>query len=161
MSRLNFLCDALDNQRNLTKWYLKKIPHDILDERLAVNGTKLNSPLWIVSHLIWTDYHIGMLPMGYKKQPEEWIGQVGFKSSGEMPENAPSLETILNQFDEVHQEKLAFFKSLPDDQLDGDYTISSLGFKNNYYALLHLLRHEGVHTGGIATFCKLKGIPTI
>lgn len=161
MSKIELLCDALDNQRGLTKWYLRKIPQEMLAERIDVNGTKLNSPLWLVAHLIWTDYNIGMLPLGYGKEPEKWINAVGFGSTGEMPTDAPSIEDIFSKFDEVHQEKLAFLKTLNDAVLDQAFAITSLGFKNNYYALLHLLRHEGVHTGGIATFCKLKGIKTI
>lgn len=161
MSRIELLCDALDNQRRLTKWYLKKIPKEILGERVEVDGIKLNSPLWLVSHLIWTDYNIGLLPLGHKNHNHKWLDQVGFKSSGEMPEDAPSIDEIFELFDNTHQLKLDFFKNLNDSILDEPFAVEWLGFKNNYYALLHLIRHEGVHTGGISTFCKLKGIKTV
>ncbi|MEZ5007097.1 MAG: DinB family protein [Chitinophagales bacterium] len=161
MSRIKLLCDALDNQRGLTKWYLKKIPQEMLAERIEANGVKLNSPLWLVSHLIWTDYSIGLFPLGFKDKQPEWLNGVGFKSSGEMPENAPNTQAILDLFDSSHQLKLDFFQTLDEAILDEPYAVEWLGFKNNYYALLHLLRHEGVHTGGIATFCKLKGIKTV
>ncbi len=161
MSRIDLLCDVLDNQRRLTKWYLKKIPKEMLGERIEVDGVKLNAPIWLVAHLIWTDYNIGLLPFGHKGHKHEWLNQVGFKSTGDMPENIPSVDEIFKLFDDTHQLKLDFFKSLDDSILDEPYAVEWMGFKNNYYALLHLVRHEGVHTGGIATFCKLKGIKTV
>ena len=161
MSRIKILCDALDNQRRLTKWYLKKIPQEMLAERIEANGIKLNSPLWLVAHLIWTDYSIGLFPFGFKGEQPQWLNEVGYKSSGELPNNAPNTQKILDLFDSTHQLKLDFFQTLEESILDEPYPVEWLGFKSNYYALLHLLRHEGVHTGGIATFCKLKGIKTV
>ena len=77
MSRAKLLCDVLENQRRLTKWYLKRIPVEDLSIRIEVNGRELNSPLWNVAHLIWTDYHIGLLPMGYKTEVPEWGSKSG------------------------------------------------------------------------------------
>ena len=86
---------------------------------------------------------------------------MGFGSSGDIPEEMPQYSELKALFDKVHSEKIAFFNGLEDAVLDQPYHIESLGFKNNYYGLLHLVRHEGVHCGSISTFCKLRGIKTI
>jgi hypothetical protein len=158
---ISIVCDLLDYQRKVTSWYLKKIPLELLGERIEVNGVFLNAPLWIVCHLIWTDYFIALQPFGYKGEAPKWIEFFSLGSPGELPENLPSTEEILKSFDEVHLEKLAFIRTLSESILEQPHVLSHLGFKNNYYALLHLARHEGVHTGGLATFCKLKGFKTI
>ena len=160
-NRLELLCDILDNQRRLTNWYLKKIPVDDMNKRLNIDDQHLNSPLWVISHLIWTDYGIGMLPLGFKEAPPSWVQDVAFGSSGVLPENFPSYEEVKQCMDDTHAKKLAFFKSLDDTVLDEEYAHKALGFKNNYYALLHLVRHEGVHCGGLAAFCKFEKIKTV
>jgi hypothetical protein len=161
MSTIAVLGDLLDYQRKVTTWYLKKIPVESLKDRIEVNGVFLNAPLWIVAHLIWTDFFIALNPLGYKGESPKWIDSFGLGSSGELPTDIPSVEEILQTFDEVHQKKLEFIKDLDESIFDQPHVLSHLGFKNNYYALLHIARHEGVHTGGLATFCKVKGIKTI
>ncbi len=158
---ISTICDILDFQRKLTIWYLKKIPIELLKERVNVNGVFLNAQLWIIGHLIWTDYFIGLHPLGYKGEAPKWIEFFGFGSSGILPDDLPTIADILKKLDEVHQEKLVFIRALDESILEEPYLVNQLGFKNNYYALLHLVRHEGVHTGGLATFCKLKGIKTV
>ena len=159
--RIELLCDVLDNQRNLTKWYLKRIPEGMETTPVIVDGVKLNTPYWQVAHLIWTDYSVGLKALGYKGSVPEWINHVGFGSSGEIPESMPAYADLLQVFTDSHTVKLDFLRTLTDEVLDADYAIPSLRFKNNYYALLHLARHEGVHCGHIAAFCKLNGIKTI
>lgn len=160
-SRIELLCDVLDNQRRLTNWYLNRVPVEDVALRIEAEGRALNSPLWNIAHLIWTDYGIGMLPLGYKQPPPVWIQHVGFGSSGEIPDDFPDFGEVKRVFDETHDLKTEFFKSLSDDMLDAEYAHTALGFRNNYYALLHLARHEGVHCGSIAAFCKIKGIKTV
>lgn len=161
MNNSTLLINVLENQRKLTKWYLKKIPLKDLDIRIKVDDKVLNSPLWIISHLIWTDYNIGLLPLGFKCEVPDWVNKVGFGSSGELPEGMPDTNSLIELFDSVHSQKLEFINSLDESILNAPYALTNLGFKNNYYALLHLARHEGVHCGGIATFCKLRGIKTV
>jgi hypothetical protein len=160
-NRLELLCDVLENQRRLTNWYLKKIPVEDMARRIEAEGKHLNSPLWNVAHLVWTDYGIGLLPLGYTDTPPAWIQHVGFGSDGSLPDDFPAFEEVKRVFDDTHERKLAFFKSLDDAILDADYAHAALGFKNNYYALLHLARHEGVHCGQLASFCKIRGIKTV
>lgn len=160
-ARLELLCDVLDNQRRLTKWYLKRIPEEQLRDRIEVNGALLNSPAWIVSHLIWTDFAVGLTPLGYSGEMPAWAAKTGFGSTGDLPENLPGWPELSQSFDSTHQTKLDYLRSLDDAVLDAAYGLPALGFRNNYYALLHLARHEGVHCGGIALFCKLRGIRTV
>lgn len=160
-SRNDLLCDVIDNQRRLTKWYLKKIPVELLDKRVQAGDVMLNSPLWVVAHLVWTDFGIGMLPLGYKGSPPPWVQQVAYGSSGELGPDFPDMETVMEAFNDTHEKKLDFIRSLDNDTLEAAYAHQLLGFKSNYYALLHLARHEGVHCGGLATLCKIHHIKTV
>lgn len=159
--RLELLADVLDNQRRLTKWYLKRIPEAQLGDRIEFNGVLLNSPKWIVSHLIWTDFAVGLSPLGYTGAMPEFAAKAGFGSTGDLPDQMPDWPELSQVFDSTHQVKLDYLRSLDDAVLDDAYGLPALGFRNNYYALLHLARHEGVHCGGIALFCKLRGIRTV
>ncbi|MCP4123049.1 MAG: DinB family protein [Bacteroidetes bacterium] len=159
--RAEILCDILDNQRRLTKWYLKRIPENQFTTRVEANGRFLNSPAWVIAHLIWTDYTVGLLPLGFKGEIPSFTKKTGFGSTGDLPENLPPREELISLLNSTHQLKLDFLQKLDDATLDGDFSITSLGFRNNYYALLHLARHEGVHCGNIAAICKLNGIKTV
>jgi len=159
--RAEILCDILDNQRRLTKWYLQKIPDDLFTVRMEANGKSLNSPAWLIAHLIWTDFTVGLHPLGFKGEIPEFAQKTGFRSSGDLPENFPSRDELLSLLDTTHKAKLDHLRTLSDETLDGPYAITSLGFRNNYYGLLHLARHEGVHCGNIASVCTLNGIKTV
>lgn len=160
-NRLKFLCDAMESQRKLTNWYIAKIPEELLGKRINANGIPLNAPAWIMAHLVWTEYYIALGPLQEESAPPEWIQEVRIGTSGDLPDILKDQALLRRAFDGTHEKKISLIRSLDDRVLDQPYEHASMRFPDNYRALLHLLRHEGVHCGHFSLICKLSGITTV
>ena len=73
----------------------------------------------------------------------------------------PSIEEMLSTMADVHSAVKAHFLSMNDEQLNNPSRKEFAGITDLRGALIHLNRHEGVHSGHLSWHCKYNKIKTI
>ncbi len=104
MTTGEFLADMMDNTRRLTKWYLKTLDKSHWHIRPTFNNQKLNSPYWLIGHLVWADQFLCLEALNPNFKPIEWTKAFGFNTSGDV-ENGPDIDVLINTFNEIHDQK--------------------------------------------------------
>lgn len=160
MSRAQFLADMMENTRQFSLWYMKKVPIERWKEVVNVDGVVLNHPYWTLGHLAWTDVFMVLKPLKSDYISPLFVNQFGINTKPES-ENELSIDDLKELVNEIHQTKIGLVKSLSDEALDGPFPLTMLKFASTYHALMHNIRHEGIHAGQISVFCKVKQIQTV
>lgn len=160
MSRAAFLADMMENSRQFTLWYMKKVPLERWKEVVNVDGVILNHPYWTLGHLAWTDVFMVLKPLNSNYNSPTLVNQFGINTKPDS-ENDLSIDDLKEMANEIHLAKIELVKSLSDEALDGSFPLTMLKFASTYHALMHNIRHEGIHAGQISVFCKVKQIQTV
>lgn len=160
MSRALFLADMMESTRQLSLWYLKKVPDERCKEIIKVGDVTLNHPYWTLGHLAWTDTFMCLKPLGSTFEVNPYINKFGIHTFPAEAYDVPIVE-LKEMVNRVYEAKLDFVRSLSDEILDGPFPLTMLKFNSTYQALMHNIRHEGIHAGQISVFCKVNKITTV
>jgi uncharacterized damage-inducible protein DinB len=157
------LADAYEFSRGLTKYYFSKLDGLDLNQKLEINGKKMNSPYWIAAHLVWTEHFLLIEGLGLPSMNIPWMEQYGFGSDPEKISYKPEYDEILKKLEEVHEAAMKHLKSLTNEQLDEPNNINANfgGVNNKRNVIKHAIRHEPMHTGQISWILKANGIKMV
>lgn len=154
----------LDEQRNLTRFYLSKLKGEDMYLEFEVNGYTTNSAYWILAHLCWGENMLAIQCMGQKGAEIPWLNDFKIQSQkGEKPANQPSLEEVLTAFKQIHELALQTISSLTEEELNEENTLG-MAFgpnKSKLFMAMHAIRHEGTHCGQLSLIAKMYGKQTV
>ena len=158
------LATMMDEQRNLTRFYLSKLKGEDMYREFEVNGYTTNSPYWILAHLCWAENMLASQSLGGKGVDVPWLNDFKIHSpKGEKPASQPSLEEVLTAFKQIHFAALETISSLTDSELDQENSLG-LAFgdnKSKRFMAMHAVRHEGTHCGQLSLIAKMYGKATV
>ncbi|MFT5903115.1 MAG: hypothetical protein ACI9LA_002340 [Bacteroidia bacterium] len=158
------LAKMLDEQRNLTRFYLGKLKGEDMHREFEVNGYTTNSPYWIIAHLCWAENMLAIQSLGRKGVDIPWLKDFKIHSpKGEKPASQPSLEEILAAFKQIHTVALETISGLTDSELDQENPLG-LAFgenKSKRFMAMHAIRHEGTHCGQLSLIAQMYGKKTV
>lgn len=158
------LAQTMDEARNLTRFYSRKLKGEDMDRVFEVNGFTTNSPYWILAHLCWAENMLLLQCMGHKGLDIPWLNDFKIGSSkGEKPANAPDLKEVLTALKDIHAAALEQLSSMTDEELDED-NVLGVSFGENRskrFIAMHAIRHEGTHLGQLSLIAKMYGKQTV
>ena len=67
------LATMMDEQRNLTRFYLSKLKGEDMYREFEVNGYTTNSPYWILAHMCWAENMVAIQCLGGKGVDVPWV----------------------------------------------------------------------------------------
>lgn len=157
------LIEMLEMNRDLTKFYLKKLEGQDLYKVFEVEGKELNSILWLIAHITVSENWLLLVCTGGDRVKIPWARQFGLGSEIPKKEDYPSTEDIMAQFDNVHNTAINYIKTLTEEDLAKPTTNGvNFGGEDSIRAIIkHAARHEATHAGHLGWLCKLFGVKTI
>lgn len=163
-SSVKVLATMMDEQRNLTRFYLSKLKGEDMYREFEVNGYTTNSPYWILAHLCWAENMLAIRCLGAKGVEIPWLNDFKIQSiKGQKPAAQPSLEEVLSAFKQIHAVALETIAGLNDDELNEENPLG-LAFgenKSKRFMAMHAVRHEGTHCGQLSLIAKMYGKQTV
>lgn len=160
MKQAALIADIMDHTRQLTKYFIKQLDTDRLEERYAINGEQLNSAYWVIAHIIWAEHALVLQQLAGQPMDLPWVKAFGFGSTGELPEGRPDFKGLWAALNEVHENSMKFVRGMSDDELDVPLDTGNIPmplWKNKREVLYHVIRHEGQHVGHISWICRFQG----
>lgn len=158
------LAQMLDEQRNLTRFYIGKLKGEDMHREFEVNGYTTNSAYWILAHLCWAENMLAVQCMGANGADIPWLNDFKIHSlKGEKPAQQPTLEAVLAAFKQIHELALQTISNLSEQEMDEENTLG-IAFgenKSKRFIAMHAIRHEGTHCGQLSLMAKMYGKHTI
>ena len=158
------LANMLDEQRNLTRFYLSKLKGEDMHRQFEVNGFTTNSPYWIIAHLCWAENSVGLKSLGHAGVDIPWLDDFRIGSSKEAKrDHQPSLQEVLATFKQIHAVTLEYLSEMTEEELDKDNE-TGISFGDNTskrFMAMHTVRHEGTHCGQLSLIAKMYGKKTV
>jgi hypothetical protein len=157
------LADTFQKTRDLTRWYLSLLKESDSSKRWEINGTRLNSILWLASHLTWAENFLILKGTGGEPVAIEWIENYNISSSGDLHHAEHNMKTVMAAMKEVHEKASAHLATVSDEKMEEE---NALGFgfgglKTNRILVQHAIRHEAQHVGHLSWLCKINKIETV
>jgi hypothetical protein len=158
------LARMLDEQRNLTRYYLSKLKGEDMHRQFEVNGYTTNSPYWVLAHLCWAENSVGLKSLGHSGLDIPWLDDFRIGSPKELKsENQPSLEVVFAAFKQIHAVTVEYLSGLTESELDED-NATGIAFGENRskrFMAMHTVRHEGTHCGQLSLIAQMYGKKTV
>lgn len=156
------LADAYQKVRDLTRWYFSLLKEVDAHKQWEVNGAKLNSVLWLASHITWAENTLLLEGTGGTPLDIPWLHHYRINSNGAIHHAEHNMKNVLATLKEVHEKAMAHVLTLSTAKLDEE---NPLGFgfggiKTNRVMVQHAIRHEAMHTGHLSWLCKIYHIQT-
>ena len=157
------LIEMLEMNRDLTKFYLKKLEGQDLYKTFKIEGKELNSILWLIAHITVSENWLLLVCTGGDRVKIPWARQFGLGSEIPNKEDYPPVDEIMKMFNIVHQASIEYIKTLTEEDLAKPTTNGvSFGGEDSVRSIIkHEVRHEGTHAGHLGWLCKLYGVKTI
>lgn len=157
------LSDMFQKTRDLTRWYLSLLKESDPFKRWEVNGTRLNSVLWLASHITWAENFLLLKGTGGEPVVLDWLENYNIKSSGDLHHAEHNMKTVMAVMKEVHEKAMAHVLTLSDEEMEAENFIG-FGFggvKTNRIMVNHAIRHEAMHTGHLSWLCKINKVESV
>lgn len=157
------LAETYKNARGLTKFYFYKLRNEDITKEFEINGIRLNSASWLMTHLVWAEYFLLVEGLSGEKNYEPWMREVQFGTNPADRKNIPSIDEVLNKMEEVHALAQDKITALTSEELNKPNLVSLTfaGGDSKRNIINHAIRHEASHSGHLGWLCKLFGIKTI
>lgn len=157
------LSDTFQKTRDLTRWYLSLLKESDPYMRWEINGTRLNSIIWLASHITWAENFLILRGTGGEPVTIDWLDHYNIKSTGDVHHANHDMKIVMATMKEVHEKTMAHVITLSDETMDAE-NIHGFGFggiKTNRILVQHAIRHEAMHTGHLSWLCKINKAETI
>src|ERR1700722_9406096 len=96
------LADTFQKVRDLTRWYFSNLKEADPYKHWEVNGAKLNSILWLASHLTWAENNLILKGTGGKSVDINWLEHYHIRSTGALHDAKHDMKTALDGLKLVH-----------------------------------------------------------
>lgn len=157
------LSDTFQKTRDLTRWYLSLLKENDPYYRWEVNGIRLNSIIWLASHITWAENFLILKGTGGEHMALDWIDNYNIKSSGELHHPEHNMKTVMAAMKNVHEKAMAHVVTLNDEAMEAE-NVLGFGFggiKTNRILVQHAIRHEATHVGHLSWLCKINKVETV
>ena len=157
------LSDTFQKTRDLTRWYLSLLKEVDPYKHWEVNGTRLNSAIWLASHITWAENFLILKGTGGQAVELDWLDNYNIKSSGDLHHNDHNMKIVMAAMKEVHERAMAHLISLSDEKMEEE-NVLGFGFggiKTNRMLVIHSVRHEAMHTGHLSWLCKINKVESV
>ena len=114
------LSDMFQKTRDLTRWYLSLLKESDPFKRWEVNGTRLNSVLWLASHITWAENFLLLKGTGGEPVVLDWLENYNIKSSGDLHHAEHNMKTVMAAMKEVHEKAMAHVLTLSDEEMEAE-----------------------------------------
>ncbi len=157
------LSDTFQKTRDLTRWYLSLLKNSDPLKQWEVNGQRLNSIIWLASHITWAENFLILKGTGGRLVELDWIEHYNISSKGDLHHAEHNMKTVMEAMKEVHEKAMAQLLTITDEDMD---TENALGFgfggiKTKRIIVQHAIRHEAMHTGHLSWLCKINKVETV
>ncbi len=156
MTQAQILADVFQATRDLSNNYISRLEAADPLAQVEYNGKKLNSPLWIVAHLCWSQ---NMLQSKLLKGPNPnvaWLKDFAFGSDAIPTDQWPSYQEASSELNRINELCLGHVRSLDDSILDDEIYVENIDWRTSARGVItHSIRHEGMHTGHLSWLYKL------
>ena len=157
------LHDTFQKTRDLTRWYLSLLKNSDSLKQWEVNGQRLNSVIWLASHITWAENFLILKGTGGTLVELDWIEHYNISSKGDLHNVNHNMKTVMDAMKEVHEKAMAQLLTVTDEDMD---TENALGFgfggiKTKRILVQHSIRHEAMHTGHLSWLCKINKVETV
>lgn len=161
-SEASVLLSVYENVRGLTKFFIGKLGDTDINQVFEINGIKLNSIHWLITHLAWTENELILKAVGNDDINLRWLEEYGFGSVPAEIKTRPDLESVLETLDSIHERAVSIISGLSEEDLDSDNHLdfSFAGSKCKRNLIIHAIRHEPMHIGQLTWAMKLSGNKT-
>ena len=153
------IAEQIDQTREMTRFYLSQLKNVDPYEDHVIKNKKINPIIWEIGHLTVTQ---NWLVMYLCKGPAERISWAKTFGMGSSPtsnkKDYPPYDEVWNMFKHIHQKSLHFVSALSNEDLDQNIDKDLFFLRNNTYkdAIMHSIRHEGIHAGCLSWHCKIS-----
>ena len=153
------IAEQMDQTREMTRFYLSQLKAKNPYKIHVINSKKINPIIWEIGHLTVTQ---NWLVMYLCKGPAERISWAKIFGMGSSPsvnkEDYPPYDEVWNMFKYIHQKSLHFVSALSNDDLNKSIDKDLFFLRSNTYkdAIMHSIRHEGIHAGCLSLHCKIN-----
>jgi hypothetical protein len=157
------LADTYQCVRDLTRWYFSLLKPVDPYKHWEVNGVRLNSLIWIASHITWAENMLLLQGTGGTGVDIAWLNHYNISSDGKLHNPQHDMKTVLDTLKHVHERAMQHIQSIPDEKLDAENTFG-MGFggvKTNRILIQHAIRHEAIHTGHLSWLCKINHLQSV
>ena len=157
-SQAILLADTFQKVRDMTRWYFSFLKEADPLKVWEINGNRLNSILWLASHIAWAENTLILKGTGGKGIDIASVALYPIKSSGEIHHPEHNMRAALDTLKLVHANAMEHLLTISDEQMEEDNAVGFNfgGEKNNRILVQHAIRHEGLHTGHLSWLCKIK-----
>ena len=157
------LHDTFQKTRDLTRWYLSLLKDKDAHKHWEINGTRLNSIIWLASHIAWAENFLILKGTGGEPVHVDWLEHYNISSSGDIHHEGHNMKTVMETMKTVHEKASTHLLTISDEKM-GEENIVGFGFggvKTNRVLVQHAIRHEAMHTGHLSWLCKINKIQTV
>ena len=157
------LADTFQKSRDLTRWYLSLLKDSDAHKQWELNGQRLNSILWLASHIVWAENFLLIKGIGGQPVAIDWVEHYNISSKGDIHHPEHNMKNVMATMKEVHEKAMAHVVTITDEQMDAENP-AGFGFggvKTNRILIQHAIRHESQHTGHLSWLCKINKITTV
>ena len=153
----------LQKTREQTLGYLSKLKEEKLHQTFNLQGSSMNSILWIAAHLAVSANFLLLHSTGAERLKLAWSRAYGIGGKGLTENEAPSFAEILEALNEIQNRAQMHISTLTDsDFCKPSSSGLDFGGEDSIRAIIaHHIRHENAHAGQLALICKALGKPTI
>ena len=156
------LAEVLSQTRKLGKFYIGKLKDVDPLKEFEVEGKKLNCVLWTLAHMTWAENELLLETLSGPAMNIPWFSDFRSFTDSSSKTDWPALDEVMNCMEEVHNSALKFISSLDDSVLNEAIYITILDWNTDKrHAIMHAIRHDGLHIGHLTWLCKLHGIKTV
>lgn len=161
-SEASVLLSVYENVRGLTKFFISNLGDTDINQVFEINGIKLNSIHWLITHLAWTENELILKAVGNDDINLPWLEEYGFGSVPAEIKTRPDLESVLETLDSIHERAVSIISGLSEEDLDSDNHLdfSFAGSKCKRNLIIHAIRHEPMHIGQLTWAMELSGNKT-
>ena len=157
------LHDTFQKTRDLTRWYLSLLKNSDPLKQWEVNGQRLNSVIWLASHIAWAENFLILKGTGGQLVELDWIEHYNIRSKGDLHHADHNMKTVMDAMKEVHEKAMAQLLTVTNEDMDAENTLGFGfgGIKTKRILVQHAIRHEAMHTGHLSWLCKINKVETV
>ncbi len=157
------LADMFQKTRDLTRWYLSLLKECDAYKQWEINGSRLNSAIWLASHITWAENFLLIKGTGGEPVELDWLDHYNIKSSGDLHHPDHNMKTVMDSMKLVHEKAMAHVLTLTDEKMEAENPVGFGfgGIKTNRILVMHATRHEAMHTGHLSWLCKINKVESI
>src|SRR5437867_2889827 len=97
-------------------FYISKLEGLDINKELKINGTRFNSPHWILAHLVWTEHFLIIKGLANKTLNIPWLEEYKIGTNPDEAKTKMTFEELMKHREDVHKEAMDIISNLTDKE---------------------------------------------